>query len=404
MVDSNSNAVQGPGAEPVSKNGIIGIGIYLLVLSTFLFCLLYWSWPRCSEASAASKSRDRNTATEESNAASSAGSARTKDKEKETPESGSSADSSVQPTGSNVSAVSPQILSISPASGRVDAETHVTVKGSGFQPQAKINFGGRPGDVIGQVAEDSITAIAPLHHAAKVDVVVINPNGTSASLAASFEYTCNTIADAHVLWLVILAGAIGGTIHAIRSLYWYVGNRELCWSWVPMYILLPFSGAAIATVFFLIVRGGFLNTTPDRETAFGIIAIAALTGLFSQQAALKLQDIANAVLAKPEPGANSKPQAALPVGGTAAPVPARPSPTMIPTNGPAAGGTPIQIRDTGFTSVKSLTFDGNDATELRLDATSTVITAKSPAHVVGEVNVILTDDDDKTLSFKFRYE
>ncbi len=64
----------------------------------------------------------------------------------------------------------------------------------------------------------------------------------------------------------------------------------------------------MATVFFLVIRGGFLNTTADKETSLVIIAIAAIVGLFSQQAALKLQDIANAVLTKPEPGKNSKPQ------------------------------------------------------------------------------------------------
>lgn len=392
MPDTTSDRFSVNGEKPFSDNGIIGLGIYLVALAILLLSLLAWTWPTCGDPPDSSSLQQPSG----SNLGVTAGAT--------VPGTEGKGDSPPNASETAASESSPRIISVSPASGRVNATTQVTVKGSGFQKRTRINFGGRSGEVVGVVADDSITAVAPVHHAAKVDVAVINPNGTSDTLAGGFEYTCNTVADGHVLMLVIFAGALGGTIHAIRSLYWYVGNRKLCWSWVPMYVLLPFSGAAIATIFFLIVRGGFMDTAPDRETSLVIIAIAALAGLFSQQAALKLQDIANALLAKPEPGENSRPQAALPAGTVTEAAPASPMPTMNPTHGPAAGGTEIQILGTGFTSVRSLTFDGVDATDSRFDATSSAITAKSPAHAVGEVTVILTDDNDKTVRFTYRYE
>src|SRR5439155_622747 len=38
---------------------------------------------------------------------------------------------------------------------------------------------------------------------------------------------------------VALSGALGGLIHTIRSLSWYVGNRDFRWSWVPFNLMLP---------------------------------------------------------------------------------------------------------------------------------------------------------------------
>src|SRR5271169_6286742 len=52
--------------------------------------------------------------------------------------------------------------------------------------------------------------------------------------------------------IAILSGALGSLLHSLRSLYWYAGNRKLVWSWAIMYMLLPFSGAVLATIFYII--------------------------------------------------------------------------------------------------------------------------------------------------------
>jgi hypothetical protein len=116
--------------------------------------------------------------------------------------------------------------------------------------------------------------------------------------------------EQRLLLLVILAGALGSILHDLRSVYWYVGNRSLVRSWLAMYIVLPFAGATLALIFYLVVRGGFFSPQSSfKETSpFGFAAFAALIGMFSPQAVLKLREVAETLLTKPQAGANSEPQ------------------------------------------------------------------------------------------------
>ncbi|TFH47211.1 MAG: hypothetical protein E4G94_00650 [ANME-2 cluster archaeon] len=108
--------------------------------------------------------------------------------------------------------------------------------------------------------------------------------------------------EIRLLIIVALAGALGSLVHALRSFYKYVGNRELVWSWVAMYIMLPFVGSALALVFYFIMRGGFFSTdaTVQQTSPFGFVALAALVGLFSEQAVGKLKEVAETLLIKTE--------------------------------------------------------------------------------------------------------
>jgi hypothetical protein len=101
--------------------------------------------------------------------------------------------------------------------------------------------------------------------------------------------------EVRLLFLVLLAGALGSFIHAATSFVTYVGNRSLTESWIWWYVLRPFIGMGIAAIFYFVIRGGLvlLSGAPDVEklSSFGIGAVAALSGLFSKQAADKLRDI-----------------------------------------------------------------------------------------------------------------
>jgi len=127
--------------------------------------------------------------------------------------------------------------------------------------------------------------------------------------------------EVRLLLIVALAGALGGLVHALRSLYWYVGNRALVWSWLAMYILLPFVGTTLGLVFYLAIRGGFFSpqATVEQTSPFGFAALAGLVGMFSEQAVLKLKQVAETLLIEapegedaepqePEPEADAKPQ------------------------------------------------------------------------------------------------
>lgn len=118
--------------------------------------------------------------------------------------------------------------------------------------------------------------------------------------------------EQRLLLIVILAGALGGLIHALRSLYWYAGNRRLKRSWLLMYVLQPLVGAGMATIFYLAVKGGFFvdGGNPGDANPFGFAGLAAIVGMFSTQAALKLKQVAEIVFAAAEEGADAQSQAA----------------------------------------------------------------------------------------------
>ena len=103
-----------------------------------------------------------------------------------------------------------------------------------------------------------------------------------------------------VLFMVILLGALGGFLHLASSMANYVGNRQLLRSWVVYYFLIPFQGAALAPIVYLLLRVGVLNpanTQPGSASPtaslnlIGIYAFAALTGLFSKQAIEMLAEV-----------------------------------------------------------------------------------------------------------------
>src|SRR5262245_33367107 len=144
--------------------------------------------------------------------------------------------------------------------------------------------------------------------------------------------------EQRLLLLVILGGALGTLVHTMRSVYWYIGNRNLIKSWMAMYFMLPFAGAALALVFYLVVRGGFFSPQSSfQETSpFGFAAFAALIGMFSSQAVLKLKDVAEVLLSKPKGGADPKPQGTVPSAGATG------SSTPPPTGSSGGGKTPAQ--------------------------------------------------------------
>jgi len=99
--------------------------------------------------------------------------------------------------------------------------------------------------------------------------------------------------------VVALGGMLGGLVHTFRSLSWYVGNRNLLWSWVPFNLMLPVVGALGGTIFYVVLRAGLFSPSgsADEASPFGFTAVAMLVGLFSEEAMEKLRQIAANVFA-----------------------------------------------------------------------------------------------------------
>lgn len=88
--------------------------------------------------------------------------------------------------------------------------------------------------------------------------------------------------------------------------------------------------------------------------------------------------------------------------------PTSPSPVVIsvsPSSGPTNGGTVVTITGTGFASGANVTFGGTAATGVAV-ASSSSITATTPAHSVGAVDLVVTNPDGKSgrLANGFTYE
>jgi hypothetical protein len=132
--------------------------------------------------------------------------------------------------------------------------------------------------------------------------------------ATAFGHDFEIWDEVRLLWIVMLAGALGSLVHALRSVYWYVGNRNLVWSWLGKYLLIPFSGSALAVVFYFVIRGGFFSPQSgfSETSPFGFAAMAALVGLFSEPAVIKLKQVAETVFTAPGQGADPTPQEAVP--------------------------------------------------------------------------------------------
>jgi hypothetical protein len=211
------------------------------------------------------------------------------------------------------------------------------------------------------------------------------------SRGAQVSITSNT----SLFLIVILMGAVGSLLHSLRSLYWYAGNRKLIWSWAAMYMLLPWSGGVLAAIFYVVIRAGFLPQAGTQgqppTTPYGFAALGALVGLFSEEAILKLKQVAETVFAKADQGKDRA-------------VPAPKVTSIAPNSGPSAGGTPVIITGTGFAAGAGANIGGAPAASAAFVST-TSIHATTVRHEAGRVDVEVVNPDGQkdTLTGAYTY-
>ncbi len=98
--------------------------------------------------------------------------------------------------------------------------------------------------------------------------------------------------EQRMVLLVLLAGLLGSLIHAATSFANYVGEQQLDKNWLWWYALRPLIGMSVAIVFYLVFRGGLVNNTQlESLNVYGVMTLAALAGLFSDRATLKLKEV-----------------------------------------------------------------------------------------------------------------
>jgi len=127
--------------------------------------------------------------------------------------------------------------------------------------------------------------------------VANDPASTCSQSVIFMQRTFSVTSEMRMIVLVIVAGALGSLVHGFRSLFWYVGNRAFVRSWILMYFLIPFVGSSLSLIFYFVLRGGLFSPSAAVEATspFGFIGLSGLVGMFSNRAALKLQEIAESI-------------------------------------------------------------------------------------------------------------
>lgn len=104
-----------------------------------------------------------------------------------------------------------------------------------------------------------------------------------------------------MLKIVLLAGALGASIHALTSFITYVANDKFSASWVGWYLYrAPIGGALGVTVYF-VLRAGLMSSGGGSAdlNVFGFTAMSLLTGMFNRHAVAKLVKVAEGVFTNP---------------------------------------------------------------------------------------------------------
>lgn len=167
----------------------------------------------------------------------------------------------------------------------------------------------------GPVNRTCVVLAAGLHLAIAVTTLIIliqtwpaavNPADTELKVPFLFG-TLTMKREIAIFIVTALTGSIGGSLHTLRSLSWYVGHRRLRYSWLLYYLLLPIVGSLLAILTYLVLRGTLTNGAPASNdiNPYGFAAIGGLIGLFTDQAALKLYGVFDTLLANAKAGEGS---------------------------------------------------------------------------------------------------
>lgn len=135
---------------------------------------------------------------------------------------------------------------------------------------------------------------------------VVNPADTNKepfnNVTLFVVWNFKIATEIRLIWLVMIAAALGSYVHTVTSFTSYVGNRSLVRSWLWWYALRPAIGVALALIFYFVVRGGlFSNASLGKDISpFGVAALSGMVGMFSKQAADKLEEVFNNLFRTPD--------------------------------------------------------------------------------------------------------
>ena len=107
---------------------------------------------------------------------------------------------SPRPVAASQIPLAPAVVALSPDTGSTGGSTPLKISGSGFQPGAVVLI---DGIAMSAFVLDSRTiyACAPPHDAAKADVVIVNPDGSSALMTNGYTFVSPRLFDFNGDWI-----------------------------------------------------------------------------------------------------------------------------------------------------------------------------------------------------------
>ena len=240
----------------------------------------------------------------------------------------------------------PTVTSIDPTSGTELGGTPVTIAGNNFQSGATVAFGDSSATEVVVVGDTLITAVTPTHSASTVDVIVTNLSGLSDTLSDAFTF----VAPPVVTSIDPTSGTeLGGTTVTIAGSSFQSGSTVVF-------------GDSSAT-----------DVVVVSDTIITAVTPAHLVGTVD----LKVTN--------PDTQADTLENTFTFI---APPV----VKSIDPTSGTELGGTPVTIAGSSFQSGATVAFGDSSATDVVI-VSDTIITAVTPAHSAGTVDVIVRNQD-----------
>jgi hypothetical protein len=230
-------------------------------------------------------------------------------------------------------------LQAAPGFGRLDRRSSEQARGE-FAERDAHHSAPDPEDLVSPGIIRLLTVTFGVVVILAIDVLLsVWPSGAAGDAGARVAilwgaFAVTVTANDRLMLIAILMGVIGALVHVMTSFTDFVGNKRLEKSWLPWYFLRPAIGAGLSLFFYVGLRAGLLTASAadgNIVNPFGIAAIGGLAGMFSKQAADKLNEVFSLMF---KASADDKRGGKL--GPTA---PTRPVATTTPAPSSSAGAT-----------------------------------------------------------------
>lgn len=249
----------------------------------------------------------------------------------------------------------PNLLVVNPGSGSALGGQAVTLLGNGFTADVAVTFDGIPAASVAFISATSVLATTPAHAAGPVDVALTTVNGTS-TIVGGFTYNAQPSITSVT---PSVGGPAGGTSVTIAGAGFLAGT------------IVRFDGViAPATV---VSATSIFATSPAHAAGVVDVTVTNSNGVGTLSNAFTYL---------------SAPQVA----------------SILPTSGSPIGGTTVTLTGSDFDGSETVTFGGIAATSVAF-LTSSTLTAVTPPHAAGSVDVVITNNNgSNTLVGGFTYE